>query len=252
MNELLLIMSLLFIFSLVLLAYRLFGRSGLYMMSCISTVFANVEVIILVKAFGMEQTLGNVLFASTFLVTDILSECEGKKCANKAVWLGIFSQIFFLILSQSWLLYAPVEDNGVMSALKVVFSNTPRMIAASLAVYAVSQIFDVWLYHKWWKFTEKKFGDKRRFLWLRNNGSTLISQLINTFLFNLLAFAGTYNTKTLLSIIASSYLIYVVTSLLDTPAVYLARKISDRQKSKQSVSTVPCEVSNQDSPENNR
>ena len=72
------------------------------------------------------------------------------------------------------------------------------------------------------------------------------------FLFNLLAFAGTYNTKTLLSIIASSYLIYVVTSLLDTPAVYLARKISDRQKSKQSDSTVPCEVSNQDSPETNR
>lgn len=232
MNEFLLIISVIVIFSAVLLAYRLFGKSGLYMMSCIATAFANVEVIILVKAFGMEQTLGNVLFASTFLATDILSECEGKKCANKAVWLGIFSQIFFLILSQSWLLYKPADDS-VMSAIKIIFSNTPRVILSSLAVYAVSQIFDVWLYHKWWAFTEKKFGSKRRFLWLRNNGSTLVSQLINSLLFTLLAFAGTYDAKTILSIFGSSYIIYVVTSLLDTPAVYLARKIRDKRAAKE-------------------
>ncbi|MBD5100459.1 MAG: queuosine precursor transporter [Clostridiales bacterium] len=231
MNELLLIASVVVIFATVLLAYKFFGKSGLYAMSAVATAFANIEVIILVKAFGMEQTLGNVLFASTFLITDILSECEGKKCANKAVMIGIFTQVFFLILSQSWLLYKPVEGDTVMESIKVVFSNTPRMILSSLAVYAVSQIFDVWLYHKWWNFTEKKFGNRRGFLWLRNNGSTLVSQLINSLLFTVLAFAGTYPTKTVLSIFASSYLIFIVTSLLDTPCVYLARKISDKRKS---------------------
>ena len=203
MNELLLILSVIVIYGFALLAYLLFGKSGLYCMSAIATICANIEVIILINAFGLEQTLGNVLFAVTFLITDILSECEGKKSANKAVIIGIFCSVFFLILSQSWLLYKPSEGDTAMPAISAVFSNTPRMIMASLVVYAVSQLFDVWLYHKWWAFTEKKFGDKRRFLWLRNNGSTLVSQFINSVLFTALAFAGTYDFMTLLSIFGS-------------------------------------------------
>lgn len=231
-NELLLIGSVIFIFGATLLAYKFFGKTGLYCVSAIATVLANIEVAILINAFGMEQTLGNVLFASTFLVTDILSECEGKKEANKAVWLGVFSSLFFLLLSQSWQIFVPSENDFIHDSIKTVFSNTPRMIIASLVVYAISQLFDVWLYHKWWAFTEKKFGDKRKFLWLRNNGSTLISQILNTTLFTLFAFWGTYDAKTIVSIFLSSYVIYVFTSLLDTPCVYLARKIHENKLKK--------------------
>ncbi len=234
-NELLLIASVFVIFGAALLAYRLFGKTGLYCVSAVATILANIEVLILVDAFGMEQTLGNVLFAVTFLITDILSECEGKKEANLAVWTGIFSSVLFLILSQSWLIYVPSANDWASPAIRTVFSNTPRMIAASLSVYAISQFFDVWLYHKWWAFTEKRFGDKRRFLWLRNNGSTLISQIVNTLLFTTFAFLGAYDTSTFISIFISSYLIYVVTSLLDTPFVYLARRISDRKKEKEAL-----------------
>ena len=99
------------------------------------------------------------------------------------------------------------------------------MLVASLTVYAISQLVDVWLYHKWWALTEKKCGDRKRFLWLRNNGSTLISQIVNTFLFTLFAFYGTYDAATLFSIFLSSYVIFIFTSLLDTPVLYLARKI---------------------------
>jgi hypothetical protein len=229
-NELLLIGSVVFIFGATLLAYKFFGKTGLYCISVVATILANIEVVVLINAFGMEQTLGNVLFASTFLVTDILSECEGKKEANRAVWLGVFSSLFFLLLSQSWLLYVPSENDTVHSAMESVFSNTPRMIIASLIVYAISQLFDVWLYHKWWAFTEKKFGDKKKYLWLRNNGSTLISQILNTLLFTLFAFWGTYDTKTMISIFFSSYVIYIATSLLDTPAVYIARNIKNSTK----------------------
>lgn len=231
-NELLLTGSVVFIFGATLLAYKFFGKTGLYCVSAIATVLANIEVAILINAFGMEQTLGNVLFASTFLVTDILSECEGKKEANKAVWLGVFSSLFFLLLSQSWQIFVPSENDFIHDSIKTVFSNTPRMIIASLVVYAISQLFDVWLYHKWWAFTEKKFGDKRKFLWLRNNGSTLISQILNTALFTLFAFWGTYDAKTIVSIFLSSYVIYVFTSLLDTPCVYLARKIHENKLKK--------------------
>ena len=228
MNELLLIGSLIFVFLMVLFAYWIFGKTGLYVMSVLATVFANIEVLILINAFHMEQTLGNVLFASTFLITDILSECEGKKEANKAVYLGIFSSIFFLLLSQSWLLYKPADDGNILNSIRAIIQSTLRMIFASLSVYAISQIFDVWLYHKWWDFTNKKFNDKKKFLWLRNNGSTLISQLINTLFFTFFAFAGTYDFKTLLEIFISSYVIYIFTSLLDTPIVYLARHLKEK------------------------
>lgn len=95
-NELLLIFSVVFIYGMALLGYALFGKAGLYCISAVATILANIEALILVNAFSMEQTLGNVLFAVTFLITDILSECEGKKAANKAVLTGILSSVFFL------------------------------------------------------------------------------------------------------------------------------------------------------------
>lgn len=232
MNELLLICSLVFIFGSALLAYYLFGKSGLYTITAIATITANIECLIMVDAFGMGQTLGNVFFAVTFLVTDILSENEGKKEANKAVAIGIFTSIFFIIISQSWMLYMPSSSDWVMPSIETVFSNTKRMMFASLSVYVVSQLIDVQLYHAWWKLTEKLCGDKERFLWLRNNGSTLISQVLNTALFTLIAFWGMYDTKTLINIMISSYVIYVVTSICDTPVLYLSRKIKHLQNEK--------------------
>lgn len=229
-NELLLLVSLIIIFGATLLAYRIFGKTGLYIMTAVSTVVSNIECLILVDAFSMEQTLGNVFFAGTFLITDILSENHSEKDANRAVWIGVFTNIFFILISQSWLLYTPSANDWVMPSIKVVFSNTPRMMISSLIVYAVSQLLDVKLYHMWWRFTSKKFGDSQKFLWLRNNGSTLISQLINTVLFSTFAFVGTYSFTTLISIMLSSYLIFVVTAFIDTPIVYLARKMKNNNK----------------------
>lgn len=229
-NELLLLLSFVVIYGGALLAYRLFGTHGLYAVNALATVVANIEVLIVINAFGMEQTLGNVLFAVTFLITDILSENEGKKAARNAVFVGILASVLFLLISQSWLLYKVADSDWASPAFRTLFSNTPRMLFASLSVYAVSQIFDVWLYHAWWKLTERKSGDSRRFLWLRNNGSTLVSQLVNTILFNLIAFWGMYDTSTLVSIIAAGYVVYIFTSLLDTPAVYIARRMKESGK----------------------
>ena len=114
----------------------------------------------------------------------------------------------------------------------MIFSNTPRLMIVSLVVYAVCQRFDVWAYHKWWAFTEKRCGDARAFLWLRNNGSTMISQALNTVLYSFGAFWGMYDITTLIHICISSYVIFIVTSLADTPAVYLARRIKDRHQVK--------------------
>ncbi|MDE6363770.1 MAG: queuosine precursor transporter, partial [Lachnospiraceae bacterium] len=85
-------------------------------------------------------------------------------------------------------------------------------------------------YHVIWAKTTKLCNDSQKFLWLRNNGSTLVSQLFNTFLYNFAAFWGIYELKTLLNIALSSYVIFIFTSLLDTPAVYTARKLSSAVK----------------------
>lgn len=225
MNEILLIASLIVEFGAVLVAYLWFGRAGLYAMTAFATIAANIEVLMMVSAFGMDQTLGNILFAATFLITDILSENEGKKAANTAVNLGIFISVLFIIVTQSWLLYTPGAEDLVSESVRTLFTNTPRTMIIGMVVYAIVQRFDVWLYHKWWDFTTKKWGDSKKFLWLRNNGSTLLSQLLNTLLFSIGAFAGLYSPSVLISIILSSYVIYFVTSLCDTPAVYIARKI---------------------------
>ena len=137
--------------------------------------------------------------------------------------LPISTSVIFIAVSQSWMLYKPNENDFATPAIRTVFSNTPRLMAVGIIVYVIVQLFDVWAYHKWWAFTEKKFGDRKKFLWLRNNGSTLLSQLLNTVLFTWGAFLGTYNTSTLISIAFASYVIFLVTSLADTPFVYLAR-----------------------------
>ena len=160
---------------------------------------------------------------------DIISEIEGKKAAKKAVNIGIFTSVFFIIVSQSWLLYHPAASDWAQPAIREIFSNTPRLMLVSVLVYAICQRFDVWAYHKWWALTKKRFhGDSRRALWLRNNGSTMISQLLNTLLYTFGAFWGMYELPTMISIALSSYVIFIVTSIADTPFVYLARRMHEK------------------------
>ena len=226
MNELLLTITLLVSFGGTLLFLKVLGKGGLFAWIGIATVFANIEVTLVVHAFGMDQTLGNTLFAATFLATDILSEIYGKKEASKGVLAGIFTSLTFILLSFLWVHYIPAESDWASEFVRGLFTNTPRMLLSSLIAYAISEWIDVFLYHAWWNLTEKKTGSHTKMLWFRNNFSTLISQFVNIVIFNFGAFLGIYEFKELISITAACYVIYIVTSLLDTPFVYLARKIT--------------------------
>ncbi len=228
-NEILLVLALIAVYTGLLVWYRLLGEGGLIGFSAAATILANIEVLMLVEAFGLEMTLGNILFGSTFLATDILSELYGRESADKAVKVGIAASVTMLIVTQSWFLYTPASGDFASENIRALFTNTPRMLLVSLAVFAIVQKLDVWLYHKIWSFTERKTGDRRALLWLRNNGATLISQLVNAFLFNFGAFAGIYEVGTILEIVASSLAIFVVTSLADTPFLYLARRIHEKK-----------------------
>lgn len=221
MNELLFIGSVLFFLGSVLIIYRLFGRSGLFVFTAFATLLANIQVCKTVTIFGLSTTAGNVLYASTFLVTDILSEKYGKKEAGKAVKYGLAVTLLWVIGTQLTLLFIPNENDYIQPSLQVVFGLVPRIAFASLAGYVISQSLDVFLYHFIWSRT----GGTKSGLWIRNNGSTLTSQAVDTLIFTFLAFWGVYQTPVFLSILGTTYLFKAVVALLDTPFIYLARKL---------------------------
>ncbi len=228
-NELLWLAMLLANFLLIILAYRLFGKWGLIMWIPISVIVANIQVIQTVKLFGLAATLGNIVYATSFLVTDILSENYGKQEAKKAIWIGFFSLISMTLLMNLALEFIPLagDDFALVShdATSTIFSLMPRIAVASLTAYLLSQRHDVWAFHVW----KNRFpGD--RHLWLRNNLSTMVSQLIDSLVFVLIAFWGVYEWPVLLEIFITTYFLKWIVAAADTPFVYWARGIHKKNK----------------------
>lgn len=224
-NELIFCITVLAYLGSVLALYKLFGKNGLYAFAIFGTLLGNIAVCKCIDLFGLSTTAGNVLYASTFLVTDILSEKYGKKDAQKAVFYSFSVMLLWLFGSQLILLFTPNANDYVSESLNVVFGLVPRITIASLIGFICSQNIDVFLYHFIWK----KTGDNTKKLWIRNNGSTLVSQAIDTVIFTFLAFWGTYPTDVFFSILITTYLFKAVVALIDTPFIYLARKINPRE-----------------------
>ena len=220
-NELIFILTVLIYLGSVLVLYKLFGKDGLYAFAIFGTLLGNIAVCKNVDIFGFATTAGNVLYASTFLVTDILSEKYGKKDATKAVAYSFSVMVLWMFGTQLILWFTPNANDYIQESLKIVFGLVPRITAASLVGFVCSQNLDVFLYHLIWSRT----GNSRAKLWLRNNGSTLTSQLIDTVIFTFLAFWGVYPKPVFFSILITTYLFKALVALLDTPFMYWARSI---------------------------
>ena len=214
-NEILFIIMSLVSLGFVLLAFRL-GRPWLIGLICVNVVLMNIFVVKGIYLFGLAATGGNVLYASIFLATDLLCEHYGKKEAMRAVRIGFFVSIFFLVMSQFILRFIPADYDFANDAMKTLFTLTPRIVLGSMIAYLVSQHLDVWIFNK----IKEKTGDKM--LWLRNNGSTWVSQLVDSIIFTVIAFAGVYP---LFQLIVFTYIIKIIVAALDTPFIYLSKKI---------------------------
>lgn len=214
-NEILFIFQTFVILAITLIAFRM-GKQYLIGWVAASIVLANIFVTKQMKLFGLDATGGNVLYASIFLATDLLNEHYSKKAAKDAVKIGFFAALLYLISSQCIIRYLPSEYDTVHNGMQTIFAFAPRIIIASLLAYLVSQFHDIWAYHFIWKRTGQKL------LWLRNNGSTWISQLIDSVIFAVVAFIGTFPVKVVFQIILSTYLLKIVVALLDTPFMYLS------------------------------
>lgn len=206
----------------VLLLYKFFGKNGLFAFAIFGTLLGNIAVCKCVDIFGLSTTAGNVLYASTFLVTDILSEKYGKKEASKAVAYSFSIMVLWLIGTQMISMFEPNANDYISDSLEVVFSLVPRVTIGSLVGFLVSQNLDVFLYHTIWN----KTGNSRKMLWLRNNGSTLISQAVDTVIFTVIAFLNVYPANVFVSILITTYVFKALVALLDTPFMYWARRIT--------------------------
>ena len=233
MNNWIFLGSVLFYLGSVLLLFKMFGKNGLYVFTVFSTILANIQVCKCVDIFGVSTTAGNVLYAASFLVTDILSERYGKKDAGKAVKYGLCVTLLWVVGTQLTLLFTPNANDYISESLQSVFGIVPRIAVASFIGYACSQSIDVFLYHFIWK----KTGDNSSKLWVRNNLSTLTSQAVDTVIFTTLAFLGTYPPKVFVSILLTTYLFKAIVAVLDTPFIYIARKIRPLEEKEEASRT---------------
>ena len=213
-----------FCFFSILLFLKLFGYVGLYVYSALAGIAGNIQVLKTVDFFYSPEpvALGTVLFASTFLCTDILSEHFGKEKAKKNVLIGFTSFLFMTIIMIITIGFTPSSIDWAQDSLSDIFTPLSRFFFASMVAYLISQYFDVWIYSRIKKFTSNKF------LWLRNNLSTILSSLVDNTVFSILAWIILNpNPDTLYNVIMiyifGTYLLRVLIALFDTPFMYLSK-----------------------------
>ena len=216
MNELNLFIEILVLFTFVVLSKKLFGRDGVIAWIVLASVLANVVQGKNASIFGLNAGIGHVLFSSTFLATDILSESYSPNDAKKAVWLGFSANLVFIVVMLIALRYIPSSIDTVNSNMSEMFGLNIRITASSMFWYLISNFGDVYLYNKLKAITNGKY------LWLRNNVSTILFNCAENFGFAFFAFGGIYTVSQILEIALASTLIEIIVGIIDTPFLYIA------------------------------
>jgi len=230
----------------ILVFLRLFGYVGLYVYSAIAIIAANIQVLkqanfnffssinerIIPFYEPSPIALGTILFASTFLCTDILSEYYGKEKARKNVLIGFCSFFLMTILMLVTIGIQPAEDEWVsmvQESLAILFTPMTSIFVASMIAYLISQYFDIWF------FSYLKTVSSNKLLWLRNNVSTAVSSLIDNTIFSIFAWIILNPnpfplSDVIMTFILGVYLLRVFIALLDTPFIYLAKYFIPKEK----------------------
>lgn len=205
-------------FILMVLMYRCFGKQGLIAWVAIGTIIANIQVIKTVDIFGISATLGNVMFASIYLATDILNDIYGRKVAKRAVWLGFSSTLVMIIVMQMSLHFIPAPEDISQKALSTIFDLVPRIALGSIIAYIIGQHVDVFIF----SMIKKVFQSDKTFI-IRAYGSTVLSSIIDTALFVTIAFIGTLPASVVFEIFITTYVLKLVSTIFNVPFGYIAK-----------------------------
>lgn len=217
MNIVLGIISIIFVYTSTILMDKFLKKEGLIVWITFATITANILVCKNIDIFNLTVSLGNIMFASNFLATDILSEKYLKDYAYKAVIIGLVMNLLFTFFMQIALLYIPSSTDISNESMKTLFNLNLRVSLSSSLLYFLSNYLDIYLFNK----LKEKYPNK---LWLRNNVSTIISNCLENYLFVTLSFIGIYDINTIISIATSTSIIEIFLAILDTPFLYLSKK----------------------------
>jgi uncharacterized integral membrane protein (TIGR00697 family) len=188
--------------------------------ACISVLNVISAKLWVLEVGGLTLTLsgGIIAYWLTFPITDVVGEVFGRKRAQLVVWLGFFANVIVLLLTQTAIHLPPSEIYQHQESFGTVLGAVPVIVFASLTAYLIAQSHDVWAFEFWRKVTKGKH------LWVRNNLSTMSSQLIDSLIFNGIAFglfgSGVLSWTELLTMTLGYWLFKVAVALLDTPLVY--------------------------------
>lgn len=173
------------------------------------------------SVYIMSIPVGLMAFPFTFLVTDLVSELFGRRRAQLLVWVGFFMNLFMLaIMTLNYYLPNTYGVSGGETLFDGVYGFMVANTIGSMIAYVTAQTIDVRLFHFWKKFTKGKH------LWLRNNASTMVSQLVDsTAILSLLYFSGNLGSEVatigaLVILIINSYIFKFLAALIDTPIIY--------------------------------
>ena len=212
---------------LALLLYRFFGKYGLYVAVVLGIVLGNLqggkvsELVLFGSTFKV--SMGAILYSGIYFATDVLNEKYGRKEANRAVMLGFVANIAVMITLVLSVQFKPSNITGsaleVHNAISTLAYYSPTFVIGSLTAYLISQTFDVWFFHKIKSYT----GESK--LWLRNNLSTITSQLLDTMIYQVTWVVATgMEWKTGFMLAATKYVFKVLIALVDTIFIYWVKK----------------------------
>ena len=226
-QELLWVLTVVYDLGLAIILYRFFGKYGLYAAVILGIVLGNLQggKVSQLEFFGYSFTasMGAILYSGIYFATDVLNEKFGREEANRAVMLGFVANIAVMITLLISVQFKPSQITGsaleVHNAISTLASYSPVFVIGSLIAYLVSQTFDVWIFHRIKVLTDGKY------LWLRNNVSTITSQALDTFLYTFVWVVGTeLSFLAAFGIALTKYVFKVIIALIDTIFIYWVRK----------------------------
>lgn len=165
-----------------------------------------------------------IVYVFTFPITDTIAEVYGKEAARKTVFAGFITQICALAFIFFSIHLPAAPFFGDQASFETIFSAGFRVTLASLVSYFISQNLDVTIFHK----LKERHGESK--LWVRNNASTMVSQLADTAIFITIAFYGTMPFSALLAMVFTQYVFKWIVAAADTPLVYLLVKLCRREQ----------------------
>ena len=225
-QETLWLLTVIYDLGLAILLYRFFGKYGLYTAVVLGIVLGNLQggKVSELELFGYSFTasMGAILYSGIYFATDVLNEKYGREEANRAVLLGFVANIAVMITLLISIQFKPSNIAGsaleVHNAISTLAGYSPIFVIGSLTAYLISQTFDVWFFHKIKSYT----GESK--LWLRNNLSTITSQLLDTMIYQFTWVLAGMDLKTAFIIALTKYVFKVVIAGIDTIFIYWVRR----------------------------